>query len=466
MKRWVPASLRSVLVPLVVGFVISTALYLLGGEVTLRYDELAYVARADNFLHRSGYAGFLFAPGYSFVIAIFQSIFDSWVEWLRFFQIICSCVTGYFVTRISGLVFGEWTAVLSGYVWACYLPLAMYSHSLWPEALFLFFFVPAVYALLLAKQELTPRRRRFLLMTAGVALGLAACLKESVVFFPLVCAGWLVLARPRLRWDAMWFLVPVAIALVSVAAWHRHRYGEFMLTGGTLPVNLDVGLNGEYGNSDYNTIGALYQKAGKDFSVHVNRTFADYGPGWPSKEDGTVSERTIWNLECALSYAADHKGRFVLTRIKKLADLYSPLSFMVRDVAFAYDGPLSGRALRRPVVVIALLSTVLVLLFGWLGLLNLRGQPAVALFACVIGYFTATGLINAMSRIRVPMEPFFIVLASGFIFSRRRVPETLRGRLAFALVPLILASLWAINRGEISDVVKLAWLREDYVVSD
>jgi hypothetical protein len=51
MKRWVPASLHPVLVPLVVGFAVSAALYLLGGEVTLRYDELAYVARADHFLH-------------------------------------------------------------------------------------------------------------------------------------------------------------------------------------------------------------------------------------------------------------------------------------------------------------------------------------------------------------------------------------------------------------------------------
>src|SRR5262245_64881470 len=109
MKRWVPASLRPVLVPIVVGFVISAALYLLGGEVALRYDELAYVARADNFLHLSGYDGFLFAPGYSYVIALLQANFDSWAEWLRFFQIICSCVTGYFVTRISGLVFGERT---------------------------------------------------------------------------------------------------------------------------------------------------------------------------------------------------------------------------------------------------------------------------------------------------------------------------------------------------------------------
>jgi hypothetical protein len=252
---------------------------------------------------------------------------------------------------------------------------------------------------------------------------------------------------------------------LPVAAWHQHRYGEFMLTGGTVPVNLDVGLNGVYSNSDYNTIGALYEEAGKDFSVHVNRTFADYGPGWPAKEDGTVSERTIWNLEHAISYAADHKGRFVLTRIKKLADLYSPLSFMVRDVASAYDGPLSGRTLRRPVIIIALLSTVLALLFGWLGLVTLRGRPGIALFACVIGYFTATGLVYAMSRIRVPMEPFFIVLASGFILSGR-VPETLRGRLALALVPLILASLWTINAGEISEVVKLAWLGEDYVLSD
>lgn len=375
-------------------------------------------------------------------------------------------MTGYFVTRIAEIVFGERTAVLSAYIWAGYLPLAMYSHRLWPEALFLFVFVPAVYALLLAKQEGAPRRRRSLLMTAGVALGLACWLKESTVFFPLVCAGWLGLSRPRFRWDPMWFLVPVAITLVPVAAWHRHRYGEFMLTGSTVPPNLDVGLNGEYYNFDYNTIVDLYQEAGKDFSVHVNNTFADYGPGWPAKEDGTVSERTIWNLEHAISYAADHKGRFVLTRIKKLADLYSPLSFIVRDVTFAYDGPLSGHALRRPVVLIALLSTGLVLLFGWLGLVHLRGRPGVALFACVIGYFTATGLVNAMSRIRVPMGPFFIVLASGFILSRRRVPDTLRGRLALALVPLILASLWAINGGEISEVVKLAWLGEDYVLSD
>lgn len=461
------------------GLTIQFSLVLLAGDIGVFFDEGMYVARAENFLYRTHYDGWLFAPGYSGVIALFKWLCVRGLQCLRIFQMVSSCIVGYFIMRISALATGPRSAILSGYIWACYLPLAMYFHRLWPEALFICAFVPSLYFLLLSKQEsCTPAQRRAFSILAGVMLGMACYLKESATFLPVVLAFWLSYSKPRRTKNALAFVLAVAVTLAPLVAWHHHRYGEFLLTGGTLPVNIDVGLNGRYYNYDYNQIIEVYSHAGKDFDAHLNKTFSEYGPGWSPLVQGSVGEQTVWNLREASLYAASHKVEFALTRIKKIADFNTPLSFLVRDIPFAYSGELSSPFVRRVVVVICLLSSCLLLLLGWLGFARLYGTSGWSLLSCVVIYFCLTSLLNGMSRSRVPIEPLFMVLASGIWFRRSAHPMAAmdeQGRILglhrprrwqSVVVVLGLLAFWAINAREIWEVTKLAWWGDEYRISE
>lgn len=470
---------RSVLLVLGLGLAIQVSLALLAGDIGVFFDEAMYVARADNFLHHAHYDGWLFAPGYSAAIALFDWLFVKGIHYLRIFQMVSSCIVGYFIMQLSALTTGPRSAILSGYIWACYLPLAMYSHRLWPEALFLCAFVPSLYFLLLSKQEtLTPRQSHGFAVLAGATLGMALYLKESATFLPVVLALWLACSTPRRAKNALGFVLAVGVMLAPLVAWHYHRYSQFLLTGGTLPENIDVGLNGHYSNPDYNQINDVYSEAGKDFAVHLNKTFSEYGPGWTPLTEGSVREQTIWNLKQACLYAASHKGEFALTRIKKIADFYTPLSFLVRDIPFAYSGKLSSPFIRRVVVVISLLSSCLLLQLGWLGIVRLYGTSGWSLLASAVGYFSLTTLLSGMSRARVPIDPLFMILASGFWVRRSaqprsggdeqgRIPGLVRARrwLSVAVV-LGLFALWTINAREIWEVSKLAWWGHEYRIAE
>ena len=88
----------------------------------------------------------------------------------------------------------------------------------------------------------------------------------------------------------------------------------------------------------------------------------------------------------------------------------------------------------------------------------LRDRPSRWLFGAVVLYFTATGLVNAMSRIRVPMEPLWIVLAGGALAAgpspRLRAPGVAVAVGAFWAGLLF---LWWVDGPELVRVVDFAW---------
>ena len=106
------------------------------------------------------------------------------------------------------------------------------------------------------------------------------------------------------------------------------------------------------------------------------------------------------------------------TRIKKLADWATPLSFFVRHYAWErYHGVLATPAVRRPLIVAALAMPILVLAGAIPGFWGcLRGSDAHVVLGWTLLYWVpAMALINGMSRYRVGLEPLLIVLAAGFL---------------------------------------------------
>jgi hypothetical protein len=181
--------------------------------------------------------------------------------------------------------------------------------------------------------------------------------------------------------------------------------------------------------------------------------------GWERRDDIVHPiDRQKAHVALGLRYALDHPGWAVRTRVKKLSDLVTPMSFFTRTYALgkyddesALEGPL-----RRPLVVWAFALPVLLMLLASAGFfLTLPGGPGRDVVTMTIAYVVATSLLVAMSRFRVPIEPFLVVLAAGFL---AHGPETrsLPRVLGLTATVAALLGLWWVSFPETLEVARMS----------
>ncbi len=446
---------------LIVGWSLGLALLLGAGNVAIKYDEAAYVKHAQQLNETGTYEG-IWPPGYPAIISLFLRIFGTHgLDAFRFFQVFCSVATGWAVMQLSTLWFGVRGALVSGMTWAIYLPLAFFTHHLWPETLFLALFVPAIYLMVSHLEKEDTRGRNPLVPAAvGILFGLSLYLKESPTYLALPLTVMLIVSRPpRLLHAAAFVLSMVAVILPWTLRNYAH-YERFVLMGVTLDSNIQHGLNGPYKNHDYNNDRNLVERVHRSKDNNwdwIYRHFMDYGEGWTPSQAQNVVDQTKADLFSAVRYAMDHKKAFVQTRIKKMADFATPLSFAVRDLRpKVYSGPLGTAPVRRPLICIALVCDVLLLPASWICLVRIRHRRNVLKIVLVVaGYFILSSLLVSMSRYRLLIVPFLLILLGASTTGKK---ETQDKTLIWILVGLsILAFLWLLNCAEVCEVVISSW---------
>ena len=453
----------SLLAPLGLGLLLRFLLLILAGSAQPIYDEASYVRNAQVLSRTWGYDD-VWPPGYPFIIALgFRFFGAECLHFVRLFQVFCSITIGFGIVQMSHMLFGVRGALISGYAWALYLPLAFYTHRLWPETLTLTLLVPAVYLLCSYSQAKdSPSRGRSMLVCAGVLFGLSLYMKEVHTYLAIPLAFWLMGWPPRRVRRALLFPLSVLLVLLPLTARNYKHYGRFVLIGATLDANIRWGLNSFYFNHDYNRDPLMpyriHTKAdgSRDF---VRRNFMAYGQGWKLSAERDIIERTREDIEAALRYAVANRGRFLLTRIKKVADFVTPLSFLVRDlVPEVYSGVLVWKWVRRSVICLGLGSVMILLPVGWVNLIRLRyRRREFVLFVLILGYFAGCALLVSMSRYRIPVVPYLLILAGGSVVRRTVESGAVVTVMLSAAGLVVLAALWALNFAEVCAVVSRSW---------
>jgi 4-amino-4-deoxy-L-arabinose transferase-like glycosyltransferase len=238
-------------IPLVAGFLVSLLLYLLAGDIRIVADERLYVARAWDLTESGSYRGG-WPPGLPWTISIFLRLGDTGLTVVRLFQIFCSLITGWAILQMSSLWFGKRGALLSGFSWSCYVPLAFFAHRLWAESLFLSLFVPAMYLFSCALPGSGQKPRYWILMAAGILFGLSLYFRESPILLWLPLTTLLLIRRFRQPMHAAAFLLCFIIAIFPWITRNYFRHGRFVAFGKTMNNNIKQGLNARYRNHDYN----------------------------------------------------------------------------------------------------------------------------------------------------------------------------------------------------------------------
>jgi hypothetical protein len=187
--------------------------------------------------------------------------------------------------------------------------------------------------------------------------------------------------------------------------------------------------------------------------------------GWLRAEPPQVintAQRSEVNWANGLRFAKEHPGWYARSRIRKLADLFTPTSFFTRHLALGHydETPLGGHLLRKLTSLWAIACPMIVLLLGIVGYTTvLRSRPAWLLFGCTFGYFLCTTLLVAMSRFRIPTMPLLIALAAGCVVHHRTVEGRTRKALA-AVAVLLVVFLWWITWPENSMAFReMVWRR-------
>ena len=88
----------------------------------------------------------------------------------------------------------------------------------------------------------------------------------------------------------------------------------------------------------------------------------------------------------------------------------------------------------------------------------LRDRAGLWLIGTLTIYFATTAMIVAMSRFRIPMVPWMIVLTAGFVAAGRERRRGTGGRWAVsALCVAVLLFLWWVDLPELRTMLGIVW---------
>lgn len=472
---------RVILVIAAAGILVRALLMWAALPLDIQSDEANYLYLAlarEHFGVLFDQHRYLWPPGYVWLVQ--QSIaafgFEG-LDVLRGVQVALSGVVGTTTMLFAWRLFSRRAAVIAGVIWAIDIPLASFSHFLWTETLFLALLLPALWHLVvgLDRQETeSDRAGTVRLIVSGLLFGLALYVKEMPLY--LVPALGLVVA-----WRSHDLGAPEAIrratllpltAFVVMLPWTLRNvevYGRPVLSGATIGENAYIGLNVRHMNFDLVPLAKERAAANLKPMTAYTRDWFNAPPstgdaksvqGWNRAEKTIhVVDRQREQLARGIGFAAEHPSWAVRTRLQKLSDFVTPLSFFTRHHALGQYGDSSALSgfLRVPLVAWSLFLSVALMLLGSIGyFLTLRSGPGRTVITVVIGYVVATSLLVAMSRFRVPIEPFLIVMSAGLVghgLQERSVPRFA----GLGLTLVALALLWWVSLPATIEAARMAF---------
>ncbi len=472
------APLRGIAWLVFAGVALRIALALAAGRSELQSDEANYVylglAQQRFGILLDAYR-YLWPPLHPWLLGEALARFGlAGITAVQLLQACASAAIGASVGLLAWRLGSARAGLVATALWAVHLPLAGYTHLLWSEPLFLALFTPALERLVAALQADSAAEFDRRCLAAGLLLGASLYVKTLAQYLaPVLALTVVAVAVGRfgklaaVRGASLVVLLPFVITL----PWGLRNlevYGRYVPSGATLGENAYIGLNARYMNFDYVALGRVRALRG-DAPIEELAPAALIAP--PATEDGEaggwrraeeqphVVLRQQEQLERGLAFALEHPGWTLRTRLKRVADFVTPLSFPVRHAALGlYDGSALGRApLRHVTVLWAVCGATLVLALAGLGLARgLRAAAGWAVFLPTLVYVAASALLLSMSRVRLPIEPLLLVLAALGLchalepFQRRRIQRATwaaAGCLlaAFAaLVALQAREVWAV----------------------
>ena len=372
-----------------------------GGELfgpdAKSYDTLAVSLLEGKGLQKWDYEGLFSDPKQSLIVYSFRPPFlpivlagvygvaghHFWVA--RVVMALLSAATCVVVARIARRLFGGRAGVVAGLLMAVYPKLIYYSGDIVTETVYIFLLALAV-AMLFAAGEAAHGPWRW--PVAGALMGLATLTRSALLAFLPFAALWVLIVR-RQKARAVGEAALLALGFLAAMApwWVRNA----AVHASFVPATTEGGLtfwvtNWEQadggGHVDHTSQRGKFDRLSE---VEIDRKF--YRLGW--------------------AYVRGHPGHFLrlaATKFVRFWRLWPHASEPSVGVAAALVAGLTF----APVLLLAI----------WGALLSRRQWRPLLLLYLLIGYYTALHMVfMAITRYRLPLEPFLIILAAHGLVS-------------------------------------------------
>ncbi len=386
------------------------AIQLRGGEL-VGPDALSYDVLATNLLDGKGlqkwdYQGLFSDPSRALVVRSFRPpllpVLLAGVYSLaghhfwagRAVMALLSAATCIVGMRIARRLFGGSAATVAGLLMALYPRLVYYGGLIATETPYTFLLTLAVAVLLAAQRD---EKRLWRWPLAGALIALATLCRSALLgFLPVVCL-WALAVRPRklgAAGDAA--LLAAGFVLVMAPWWGRNA----ALHGRFVPATTEGGYTFWVTNNDR-----------ADGGGHC------FWPEEKGRFDGLNEaeiDREFYRMGWA--YVRSHPGRFVELAASKFVRFWRLWPHAEEPSVGLAAAVVSG-ATFTPVLLLALWGVIAA---------RARWRDLLLLYV-LFGYYTALHMaLMAITRYRLPLEPFLIVLAAhGLVelWKRRTLPS-------------------------------------------
>ncbi|MEZ4321560.1 MAG: hypothetical protein R3F61_29070 [Myxococcota bacterium] len=389
--------------------------------------------------------GWLAAPGYPYLMVWSKTYLGGYfaMKWGQIALSLTSIPVLYAITRrVLQIEGSSEERTVRAARWAAWLlamhpTAAWYAGTWWIETIYIGFLLPAVLAVLRARDD-GPRAALWGGL-AGLCLGVCILFRGVATWLPplfLVALLWpdeglFAAVRESLRRRARPAVALLLAAVLSVApySWYASRtYGGFMVSDATVGHVLFLGNNDfepmtfDYGNGVL-TQPLFYKLLGQ------GRRFCD------RKAPPVQSARC--DVENATEWIAAHPGEFVRRIPLRLAQQFNPNTFLTRHIRWGNFRGLPWE-LKELICLWIAATTAIIVLGGTIGGFA-RGRGAYAVMAGgTIAYTVfAAALMYGMSRFRLPLEPLWIVWLAGLLADPAAVVSALRASKVRAALVLL-----------------------------
>lgn len=300
-----------------------------------------------------------------------------------------SCILVYLLGRRLVGETGAWLAALGA---AFYPKLVYYSTMLSTETLYIFFLLLSFVLLYRAAD----RMGWWNWVVAGVALALAILTRSVLAAFVPLTLVWLLVSLDS-KWAALRNFVVLSLGVAGgMSPWVIRNYA---VHGQLVPMTTEGGFTlWVTNNEDFDKTYAV-KGGGSNYLPPEGSKARRLLEGAREVEIDKIFYRLAWD------YIREHPGAFVRTAGRKFLDFWRPYP---RPRAVGFWPALVAAAAFLPVLLLA----------AWAVVARRRHWRDLSLVYLLILYYTAVHMIfMSVTRYRMPLEPFMLILAGATLAS-------------------------------------------------
>lgn len=442
----------SLRIPVLIAFLLRVVPLLVWLDWPCVRDECTYLRLSDRMVHGEGMTasnGWIWAPGYPFLLAVHQVLFG-YAAGIKTTQSILSVVFMNLIYRLAFRFSGDKRVAKWALLFYAFSPTQIFfAQSLWSECIYGGLLLVALDFFHRAYHQEESSTGFFVYkdsIVTGILVGICVLFRGVATYmlpifaFALLWQQW---RRLFVYKQAIMLMLSAILVVAPYSLYASKKFDGFMISDRTLGQMMWLGNNDfapitfDWGNGQLSNF--AYQR-----HIAIGRE--------PCAGRNKPVERDVCQTQEGVAWIKTHPQAFLERIPVRIAQMFNPHSFITRHIRW-------GNWLGLPqfvdecIVVINVLWNLAVLWLGTWGLLRFAKTGNLILIAGIwLYHIVAISMLAGLTRYRVPLEPFLMIYVGYVVVYGKKDIQENRRSLRFigaVLATLLVAffTLWFMPSG-------------------